>query len=221
MAFIARPTIDASWLHPHRTTLLSQNARPGPIPIMSTRGGLPWSKSRLRPEGRFGYAGYGLVPAQGLQVWTEPNTYISPYKTPTRRVLRGYGAYEETTPQPTVKWSPSAAGVGLGTFGVTLATGLLVQGLIVQRDKAASASSVLVPLAGAGLAGFAVYMLRARAERLCECPKEPRIGITQTGTVAGEMPVQQVTRKEAIRRCPEGMIWNPDQGRCETTNGLI
>jgi hypothetical protein len=216
---IERPVLDASWLHPHRSTMKTQGARAGYVPIIGARNGLPWSKSELRPDGRFGYAGYGLVPRWGLQVRTEPNDFTSIYKTPKRRTYRGYSGLADAgygMDSPTY-WG--GVGVGVGVFASTLAVSLLVHGVMhkgVTPGWKGTMPAVL-PSLGAGMLAFLLYQARDKA-----CGKGPQI--VAGPEVAGEtVAIMDVGRMRpnvvAKQQCPEGTTFNPETGNCEY--GLI
>ena len=258
MALRPGPVRDASWLHPHRSTMRTQGARPGLIPIMGMRNGQTWSKSDPRTDGRFGYAGYGrmrpgrmrpgmtmqrtsakarggvlqqsnepafsgygLVQRYGLEVWTEPSNYVSPYKTPTRSVYRGYsgvGVSPDVFKKPT-NWG--AIGVGGAVFASTIAASMLVQGLVNKGATPSWKGAVPTILPAMG-AGFIAYLLRWKLDKLCNCPESVPSIMPFEPDVAGEMVAMTGRERPEVRaipQCPEGSEYNPETGICEY--GLI
>lgn len=219
MAFIAQPVRDASWLHPKRSTMRIQGAAAGPVPIISSTGGMPWSKSRMRAGGRFGYEGYGLFPLWGGQVYTEPLDYKSPYTTRGMHTYRGYSGVGYVSPDVLKKpmnWG--AVGVGVGVFSAATAASMAVHGLMHKGATPGWKGSLPAILPSLG-AGFIAYLLRWKLDKLCEC-KEP--GFVTMEPVAGEMPTRTSPERPTVParpRCPEYTTYNPETGRCEA--GLI
>jgi len=194
-------------------------------------GGIPSDVLSATNQSAFGggngTSGYGLCPTPIWACQTHP--YWSPFKSPPRHELRGYGLWGAAVHHPgygqyinpDVLKGPvnsGAIGVGLAAGAATMVLGLLATGIARSSatkfagtpSVARTIPAVLLPAAGAG---FIAYLLRWHLEKCCPC------GEGQTFRPTERTP-EGTIMQQTCPPCP-GSNYTQDPVTCECHETII